>query len=48
VAKALEYKPKGRGFEAQSCENLNLPNPSGRTRPPGVYSASNRNEYRKH
>jgi hypothetical protein len=28
----------------QPTEFLNLPNPSGRTRP-GVYSASNRNEY---
>jgi hypothetical protein len=42
VVKALCYKPEGRGFETQWGEFLNLPNPSG------VYSATNRNEYRKH
>jgi hypothetical protein len=44
VVKALRYKPEGRGFDNRWCEFLNLPNPSGRTRP----SASNRNEYQKH
>jgi hypothetical protein len=47
VAKALGYMPEGRGFEIRWGEILNLPNPSGRIGP-GVYSASNRNEYRKH
>jgi hypothetical protein len=40
-------KSEGRGFETRRGGILNLPNPSGRTSP-GVYSASNRNEYRKH
>jgi hypothetical protein len=47
MVKALGYEPEGRGFETRSGEILNFPNPSGHTRP-GVYSASNRNEYRKH
>jgi hypothetical protein len=33
VVKALGYKPEGRGFEIRWGESLNLPNPSGRTRP---------------
>jgi hypothetical protein len=37
VVKALGYKQEGRGFESQ-CEILNLPNPSGRTRPWGLLS----------
>jgi hypothetical protein len=41
------YKPEGRGLEIRLGEILNLPNPSDRTRP-WVYSASNRNKYRKH
>jgi hypothetical protein len=41
VTKALCYKPEGRGFDTRWGEFLNLPNP-------GVYSASNRNEYQKH
>jgi hypothetical protein len=37
VIKALGYKPEGRGFETlQAAVD------------PGVYSASNINEYRKH
>jgi hypothetical protein len=36
VAKALGYKPEGRGFE--TFQPLS----------PGVYSASNRKEYRKY
>jgi hypothetical protein len=36
VVKALGYKPQGRGFETQWGEILNLPNPSGRTRPCGL------------
>jgi hypothetical protein len=47
VAKALDYKPKGRGFQTRWSEILNLRNPSGPLGP-GVYSASNRNEYWKH
>jgi hypothetical protein len=45
VVKALCCKPEGHGFDSRWGEFLNLPNLSGR---PGVYSASNRNEYRKH
>jgi hypothetical protein len=33
VVKALGYKPEDRGFETRRGEILNLPNPSGRTRP---------------
>jgi hypothetical protein len=47
VVKALCYKPESRGFDSRWGEFLNLPKLSGRTRP-GVYSASNRNEYQKH
>jgi hypothetical protein len=38
VVKALCYKPEGRGFDTQWGEFLNLPNPSGRTRPWGLLS----------
>jgi hypothetical protein len=38
VVKALCYKPEGRGFDSQWDEILNLPNPSGRTRPWGLLS----------
>jgi hypothetical protein len=49
VVKALCYKPEGRGFEIRWGEwflsiYLILPAALG----PGVYSASNRNEYHKH
>jgi hypothetical protein len=44
VVKALCYKPEGRGFDSQWGEYLILPAALG----PGVYSASNRNEYQKH
>jgi hypothetical protein len=49
VVKALCYKPEGRGFETRWDEwflsiYLTLPVALG----PGVYSASNRNEYQKH
>jgi hypothetical protein len=49
VVKALCYKPEGRGFETRWGEwflssYLILPAAPG----PGVYSASNRNEYQKH
>jgi hypothetical protein len=49
VVKALCYKPEGRGFETRWCERflsiyLILPAALG----PGVYSASNKNEYQKH
>jgi hypothetical protein len=42
VVKALDYKPEDCGFETRWGDILNLLNPSG------VYSASNRNEYRRH
>jgi hypothetical protein len=38
VVKALCHKPEGRGFDTRRCEFLNLPNPSGRTRPWGLLS----------
>jgi hypothetical protein len=38
VIKALGYKPEGRGFETRWGEILNLPNPSGRTKPWGLLS----------
>jgi hypothetical protein len=44
VVKALCYKPEGRGFEVNFQIYLILPVALG----PGVYSASNRNEYQKH
>jgi hypothetical protein len=49
VVKALCYKPEGRGFETRLSERflsiyLILPAALG----PGIYSASNRNEYQKH
>jgi hypothetical protein len=37
VLKALCYKPGGRGFETRWADFLNLPNPSGRTRPWGLF-----------
>jgi hypothetical protein len=49
VVKALYYKPVGRGFETQEVNDfffsfyLFLPAALG----PGVYSASNRNEYQE-
>jgi hypothetical protein len=48
VVKALCYKPEGRGFDTRWGDffliYLILPAALG----PGVYSASNRNEYQKH
>jgi hypothetical protein len=38
VVKAQSFKPEGRGFETRDPAAL----------VPGVYSASNRNEYQKH
>jgi hypothetical protein len=38
VVKALCYEPEGSGFETLWGEFLNLPNPSGRTRPWGFLS----------
>jgi hypothetical protein len=38
VVKALGYKPESRGFETQGGEILNLPDPSGHTRPWGLLS----------
>jgi hypothetical protein len=38
VIKALCYKPEGRGFDTRRGEFLNLPNPSGHTRPCGLLS----------
>jgi hypothetical protein len=46
VVKALDYKPEGRGFQTRWGELFNLP--IFRPLAPGVYSPSNRNEYRKH
>jgi hypothetical protein len=49
VVKALCYKPEGRGFETRWDElflSIYLIFPA--TLGPGVYSASNRNEYQKH
>jgi hypothetical protein len=46
VVKALMYKPEGRGFYTRWSEFLNyliLPAALG----PGIYPASNRNEYQK-
>jgi hypothetical protein len=37
VVKALYYKPEGRGFDTRWGEILNLPNPSGRTKPWGLH-----------
>jgi hypothetical protein len=47
VVKTLGYKPESRGFETRWGEILNLPNLPAALGP-GVHSASNRNEYRKH
>jgi hypothetical protein len=38
VVKALCYKPEGLRFDTRLGEFLNLPNPSGRTRPQGLLS----------
>jgi hypothetical protein len=38
VVKALCYKPEGRRFDTRWGEFLNLPNPSGHTRPWGLRS----------
>jgi hypothetical protein len=38
VVKALGCNPEGRGFKTRRGEILNLPNPSGRTRPWGLLS----------
>jgi hypothetical protein len=38
VVKALCYKPEGRGFDTRRSDFLNLPNPSGRTKPWGLLS----------
>jgi hypothetical protein len=38
VVKKLDYKAEGRGFETRWGEILNLPNPSGHTRPWGLLS----------
>jgi hypothetical protein len=47
VVKAQSYKPEGRGFDNRWNEFLNLPIfPAALD--PGVYSASNRDEYQKH
>jgi hypothetical protein len=35
VVKTLDYKSQGRGFDSRWVEILNVPNPSGRTRPWG-------------
>jgi hypothetical protein len=38
VIKTLCYKPEGRGFDTRLGDFLNVPNPSGRTRPWGSLS----------
>jgi hypothetical protein len=38
VAKALDYKLEGRGFEIQWGKILNVSNPSSRSRPWGLFS----------
>jgi hypothetical protein len=38
MVKALGYEPEGLGFETRWGEILNVPNPSGRTRPCGLLS----------
>jgi hypothetical protein len=38
MVKTLCYKPEGRGFDTRWGEFLNVPNPSGRTRPWGLLS----------
>jgi hypothetical protein len=38
VLMALGYKPEGHRYETRKGEILNLPNPSGRTRPWGLLS----------
>jgi hypothetical protein len=38
VVKALCYKPESRGLDSRWGKFLNLPNPSGRTRPWGLFS----------
>jgi hypothetical protein len=45
VVKALRYKPEGRGFETWYFFYIYLILPAALG--PGVYSASNRNEYQK-
>jgi hypothetical protein len=47
VVKGLCYKSEGRGFENRWDEFLNVPNILPAALGPGVYSASNRNEYQK-
>jgi hypothetical protein len=49
VVEALSYKLEGRGFETQQGElNLSMHQILLTALGPGVYSASDRNEYRKH
>jgi hypothetical protein len=38
VVKPLCYNPEGRGFDTRRGDFLNLPNPSSRTRPWGLFS----------
>jgi hypothetical protein len=38
VVNELCYKPEGRGFDTDGVIFLNLPNPSGSTRPWGILS----------
>jgi hypothetical protein len=41
VVKMLGYKPESRRFQTQRGEILNLPDPSGRTRPWGLHEKKN-------
>jgi hypothetical protein len=48
VAKALCYKPAGRGFDSRLGDFVFKYIILSAALGPGVYSASNRNEYQKH
>jgi hypothetical protein len=48
VVKALCYKPESRGFDTRWGEFLKIYLILPAALFPGVYSASNRNEYQKH
>jgi hypothetical protein len=48
VVKALCYKPEGRGFDTRWGDFFKIYLILSAALGPGVYSASNRNEYQKH
>ena len=45
VVKALRDKPAGSGFDSRWCRNFSVTQSFRSHYGPGVYSASNRNEY---